>query len=275
LIPAQVDRHATKSSWSFAAELIALASSESTQKRKTMGSYSLRGLRDRSHQEKRDRPSGSRKAALGAMERQSVLQTAGSYRKPLDAGPPANTLAIIKRVDPLGIAQQGWRPTLRPPSPLRRNTGSFLSPLHWAAGALQLRCLDVGRSGEWATPDGSLGAFSCAAHEKCMPKEISVQDLAGMQNSREPVFLLDVRQPWEHQFVALPGSMLIPLPELARRSGEVQPSKGSLVVVYCHHGIRSMSGAALLEQLGFENVASLVGGIDAWAMEVDPTMPRY
>jgi rhodanese-related sulfurtransferase len=108
-----------------------------------------------------------------------------------------------------------------------------------------------------------------------MPKEISVQDLARMQHSNKPILLLDVRQPWEHQLVALPGSMLIPLPELARRAGEVQPSKGSAVVVYCHHGIRSMSGAALLEQLGFKDVSSLAGGIDAWAMEVDATMPRY
>jgi len=108
-----------------------------------------------------------------------------------------------------------------------------------------------------------------------MPKEISVQDLAHMQQAREPIFLLDVRQPWEHQLVALPGSTLIPLPELARRASEVRPSKSSALVVYCHHGIRSLSGAAVLEQLGFENVASLAGGIDAWAVEVDQTMPRY
>jgi rhodanese-related sulfurtransferase len=84
-----------------------------------------------------------------------------------------------------------------------------------------------------------------------------------------------VRQPWEHQLAALPGSTLIPLPELARRASEVRPSQGSALVVYCHHGMRSLSGAAILEQLGFENVASLAGGIDAWAMEVDQTMPRY
>ena len=48
-----------------------------------------------------------------------------------------------------------------------------------------------------------------------------------------------------------------------------------LVVVYCHHGVRSMSGAALLAHAGFPNVASLAGGIDLWAQTVDPNMPRY
>jgi adenylyltransferase/sulfurtransferase len=108
-----------------------------------------------------------------------------------------------------------------------------------------------------------------------MPREINVQELTRMQKAGEPVYLLDVRQPWEHKLVALADSLLVPLPELAARAGEVQPPQGSLVVVYCHHGVRSLSGAALLERLGFGQVASLAGGIDAWATEVDPTMPRY
>jgi adenylyltransferase/sulfurtransferase len=47
------------------------------------------------------------------------------------------------------------------------------------------------------------------------------------------------------------------------------------VVAYCHHGIRSLSAVAVLEQLGFRAAASLGGGIDAWSREVDPSMPRY
>src|SRR5205807_1937747 len=49
----------------------------------------------------------------------------------------------------------------------------------------------------------------------------------------------------------------------------------ALVVVYCHHGVRSISGAAILAQAGFPNVASLVGGIDYWSLAVDPAVPRY
>jgi rhodanese-related sulfurtransferase len=89
------------------------------------------------------------------------------------------------------------------------------------------------------------------------------------------VYLLDVRQPWEHATAALPGSVLIPLHELPARAHEVRPPPDALVVVYCHHGIRSLSGAALLERAGLTHVASLAGGIDAWSLEVDPTVPRY
>jgi rhodanese-related sulfurtransferase len=46
-------------------------------------------------------------------------------------------------------------------------------------------------------------------------------------------------------------------------------------VVYCHHGIRSLSGANLLERHGLTNVVSLAGGIDAWSLEIDPQVPRY
>jgi rhodanese-related sulfurtransferase len=91
----------------------------------------------------------------------------------------------------------------------------------------------------------------------------------------EPVFILDVRQPWEHETAALPGSVLIPLSDLPARAAEVRPPVGTLVVVYCHHGIRSLSGAALLEQADVRPVVSLAGGIDAWARLVDPGVPRY
>jgi rhodanese-related sulfurtransferase len=56
---------------------------------------------------------------------------------------------------------------------------------------------------------------------------------------------------------------------------EVQPPEGALVVVYCHHGVRSLRGAAVLAQAGHENVASLAGGIDDWSLTIDPTVPRY
>ena len=74
---------------------------------------------------------------------------------------------------------------------------------------------------------------------------------------------------------ALPGSRLLPLDQLAARAAEVDPPAGIPVVVYCHHGIRSRSGAALLEHLGWPDVVSLAGGIDAWSLDVDPRVPRY
>jgi rhodanese-related sulfurtransferase len=106
-------------------------------------------------------------------------------------------------------------------------------------------------------------------------KQISVHDLAAKLAAAEPVYLIDVRQPWEHATAALPESVLLPLHELPGRIAEIQPPKGALVVVYCHHGIRSLSGAAFLEQAGVKPIASLAGGIDAWSLHVDPRMPRY
>lgn len=108
-----------------------------------------------------------------------------------------------------------------------------------------------------------------------MIPQIHVKQLAEKIEAGENIFLLDVRQPWESEYCQLPGSVLIPLPELSERIAEVTPPDGTLVVVYCHHGVRSLSGAAILQHAGIENAASLAGGIDAWSIHVDPKVPRY
>jgi rhodanese-related sulfurtransferase len=108
-----------------------------------------------------------------------------------------------------------------------------------------------------------------------MIAQITAAELKRALDECQPVYLLDVRNPDEHAYCRLAGSTLIPLSELAGRVNEVQPPEGSLVVVYCHHGVRSLRGAMLLMQAGFENVASLSGGIEAWSQTVDPTVPRY
>jgi rhodanese-related sulfurtransferase len=106
-----------------------------------------------------------------------------------------------------------------------------------------------------------------------MIPQIQPADLHALIATGQPVVLVDVRQPEEHAICALPESVLIPLGELMGRVGEVQPA-GALVVVYCHHGIRSLSGAAILARAGIEAV-SLAGGIDRWSLTVDPSVPRY
>ena len=93
--------------------------------------------------------------------------------------------------------------------------------------------------------------------------------------SGQAVHLLDVREPDEHEFVALPGSTLIPLGELEIRAGEIAAWTNEEVVVYCHHGIRSAHGVEILTEHGFRNVANLSGGIDRWSLEVDSKLPRY
>ncbi len=105
--------------------------------------------------------------------------------------------------------------------------------------------------------------------------QLSPLELAAELKSAQPPRLLDVRQPDEHAFAALPGSTLIPLGELAVRLDEIEDWREAAVVVYCHHGIRSARAVAMLGVAGFKNVRNLSGGIDRWTSDVDPAMPRY
>ena len=96
-----------------------------------------------------------------------------------------------------------------------------------------------------------------------------------MRQRGESIYLVDVRQPWEHELSRLSDDILVPLDELAERADEITPPAGALVVTYCHHGIRSLNAAAILERLGHSRVASLAGGIDAWSQLIDPAVARY
>jgi len=106
-------------------------------------------------------------------------------------------------------------------------------------------------------------------------REIDARALHRRLSAGEPTVLVDVREPWEHALAALPGSTLIPLGALHLRADEVAAPPGTLVVALCHHGVRSLSAAAILERAGVADVASLAGGIDAWSQLVDPSLPRY
>lgn len=106
--------------------------------------------------------------------------------------------------------------------------------------------------------------------------EISPQQLhARLAGPREqhPI-LLDVRSPVENALVALPDSLLIPLLDLHEHQEELEALRGKQVVVYCHHGVRSLNGAHYLISLGID-ACSLAGGIDLYSRAVDPSLPRY
>lgn len=108
-----------------------------------------------------------------------------------------------------------------------------------------------------------------------MNLQMSPRALDEALRSPTPPRLLDVREAEEHTLVALPGSVLIPLGELAHRADEIENWKDEDVVVYCHHGIRSLNAIGQLRHLGFRKLRNLAGGIDRWTAEVDPTLPRY
>ena len=89
----------------------------------------------------------------------------------------------------------------------------------------------------------------------------------------DELVLLDVREAGEVAICALPGSVHVPMGEVARRVRELDPHKPTVCI--CHHGVRSANVAAMLERFGFEELYNLAGGVDRWAEEVDPAMPRY
>ena len=108
-----------------------------------------------------------------------------------------------------------------------------------------------------------------------MIPQIQPAELKQKLDAGEPLVLLDVRNEDEYAYCRLAGSVLIPLGELMGRVEEVDAPDGALVVVYCHHGVRSLSGAAILARAGIGNAVSLAGGIDAWSLHIDPGVPRY
>lgn len=91
-------------------------------------------------------------------------------------------------------------------------------------------------------------------------------------NAPDSLQVLDVREPWEYERVNLPGSLLIPLGQLAEQYGKLDRNKP--VAVICHHGVRSAHACYFLEKAGYDTI-NISGGIDLWARELDPQMAIY
>jgi molybdopterin/thiamine biosynthesis adenylyltransferase/rhodanese-related sulfurtransferase len=102
---------------------------------------------------------------------------------------------------------------------------------------------------------------------------ITVQELKARWDRGDRPFLLDVREVVEHELVRLDGDVLIPLGELVARQQELDPDRE--IVVYCHHGNRSGRATAYLRHNGFPHARNLRGGIEEWAVRIDPSLPRY
>ena len=102
---------------------------------------------------------------------------------------------------------------------------------------------------------------------------ITVDELKARWDRGDRPFLLDVREVVEHQLVRLEGALLMPLGELIARQHELDPDRE--IVVYCHHGNRSGRATAYLRHNGFPHARNLRGGIEEWAVKIDPSLPRY
>jgi molybdopterin/thiamine biosynthesis adenylyltransferase/rhodanese-related sulfurtransferase len=103
--------------------------------------------------------------------------------------------------------------------------------------------------------------------------DITVEELHQRLERGETPFILDVRNPEEYQICRLPGSQLVPLPQLGQRLGELD--RGREMVVHCKSGMRSAKAIGVLRQQGFTKLRNLKGGILAWAERIDRQMPKY
>ena len=103
--------------------------------------------------------------------------------------------------------------------------------------------------------------------------EITAQELRDEWQRNPDLLVVDVREPHEHEITHIDGAVLIPLGELPDRLGELDGHRE--IVTHCHHGARSLKALEILKAAGFSTVRSLRGGIDAWAVNVDPSLPRY
>jgi rhodanese-related sulfurtransferase len=106
-----------------------------------------------------------------------------------------------------------------------------------------------------------------------MDFELTAQELKQKLDQSADLVLLDVREPWERSTAAIEPSSHIPMGDIAARVQELDPERQ--IVVYCHHGVRSLNVTAWLRQQGFEQVQSLRGGIDRWSRDIDPKVPLY
>jgi adenylyltransferase/sulfurtransferase len=103
--------------------------------------------------------------------------------------------------------------------------------------------------------------------------DITPAEVKAMIDRGEQVTILDVRNPQEYEICRIDGSILIPVSELAERFGELDAQ--DFIVAHCHHGPRSTRAVGILQQVGFDRVKNMAGGIDEWSAEVDPSIVRY
>jgi len=112
-----------------------------------------------------------------------------------------------------------------------------------------------------------------ASREIAMTYEITPEEYCQLRETSEGLVLLDVREVWERETACIDPSDHIPMGDIPTRLQELDPDHH--IVVYCHHGARSLSVTGWLRQQGFERVQSMAGGIDRWSKQVDPKIPRY
>lgn len=105
--------------------------------------------------------------------------------------------------------------------------------------------------------------------------EVDVHAVKQMLDAKTPFLLIDCREAGEVATCKIDGSIHIPMQQIPARIAEIEPHKGTPIVVHCHHGGRSMRVTQWLRQQGFQSAQNMAGGIDDWSQRIDPAVPRY
>jgi rhodanese-related sulfurtransferase len=106
--------------------------------------------------------------------------------------------------------------------------------------------------------------------------EISPRDVQRRIDAREPLVLIDVREPEEFALARIEGATLIPVRNVPASFEELEAkARENMLIVFCHHGVRSLNVVNWLRQQGIASCQSMAGGIDAWSAAVDPSVARY
>ena len=107
------------------------------------------------------------------------------------------------------------------------------------------------------------------------PWEIAPGELQTLRTDGEAPLVIDCRETAEVETAAIDRTMHVPMGEIKSRLPELEEHADDLVVVLCHHGMRSLQVVSFLREQGFTDARSLAGGIDRWSIEIDASVPRY
>ena len=109
-----------------------------------------------------------------------------------------------------------------------------------------------------------------------LPFEVSAADVKRRLDAGEKLTFIDVREPHEFALAKIEGGELIPMRQIPAELQTLEArSEEAPSIVFCHHGVRSLNVVSWLRQQGLEACQSMSGGIDAWSLAIDPTVPRY
>jgi rhodanese-related sulfurtransferase len=112
--------------------------------------------------------------------------------------------------------------------------------------------------------------------ETSLPTETSPQAVQRRIDTGEPLVLIDVREPEEFAITRIEGATLIPMRKIPATLQQLKAkAEDATLIVFCHHGVRSLNVVHWLREQGVPTCQSMAGGIDAWSAVVDPSVPRY